>query len=118
MQRLVGVGRIPTLDGWRGIAILLVLIDHVQLSCSSRSHPSPLPLPGLGLHGVTIFFVLSGFLITSRLLGEMEASGTIQRLLNTGKHGFPSVLWMSVLPLAMQPTAHFWWPGPATACNS
>lgn len=54
--------KIPTLDGWRGVAILLVLADHFQhtlwggwLVCS-------------GQHGVTIFFVLSGFLITTKFL--------------------------------------------------
>jgi len=54
--------RIPTLDGWRGVAILLVLFDHTESILWGRYlHPT-------GLHGVTIFFVLSGFLITSNLL--------------------------------------------------
>lgn len=48
-------GKIPTLDGWRGIAILLVLLAH---TLGVRT----------GQHGVTIFFVLSGFLITAKLL--------------------------------------------------
>jgi peptidoglycan/LPS O-acetylase OafA/YrhL len=56
--------RIPVLDGIRGIAILMVLIDHTQFALLGRF------LPGgqLGQHGVTLFFVLSGFLITSKLL--------------------------------------------------
>jgi peptidoglycan/LPS O-acetylase OafA/YrhL len=62
-------GRIPTLDGWRGIAILLVLVDHLQLMLFRG------PYGGhgwmlCGQHGVTLFFVLSGYLITSRLLKE------------------------------------------------
>jgi peptidoglycan/LPS O-acetylase OafA/YrhL len=57
--------RIPTLDGWRGIAILLVLFDHVQAALiSGYAHP----WMQTGQHGVTVFFVLSGFLITSKLL--------------------------------------------------
>jgi peptidoglycan/LPS O-acetylase OafA/YrhL len=54
---------IPTLDGWRAIAILLVIFGH-GVTC----------IPGLaswsmvGGHGVAIFFVLSGFLITGKLL--------------------------------------------------
>lgn len=57
--------RIPTLDGWRGIAIALVLFDHFQ---DSLLHHYMRPWTQTGQHGVTIFFVLSGFLITSKLL--------------------------------------------------
>jgi peptidoglycan/LPS O-acetylase OafA/YrhL len=54
----------PALDGVRGVAILGVLFSHFGL------------LPG-GAFGVDAFFVLSGFLITSLLLGEWQATGTI-----------------------------------------
>jgi peptidoglycan/LPS O-acetylase OafA/YrhL len=58
-------GRIAALDGWRGIAILLVLIDHVV----GIFHRNILgPWSWSGQHGVTIFFVLSGFLITTKLM--------------------------------------------------
>lgn len=57
--------RIPALDGWRGIAILLVLVDHLQSFIKWRSF---WPWSETGQHGVTVFFVLSGFLITSKLL--------------------------------------------------
>jgi len=56
--------RIPTLDGWRGVAILLVLFDHFQISLFGNYRQ---PWLETGQHGVTIFFVLSGFLITSKL---------------------------------------------------
>jgi peptidoglycan/LPS O-acetylase OafA/YrhL len=59
------MNRIPTLDGWRGIAILLVLADHIQNALLDRFIR---PWARLGQHGVTIFFILSGFLITSKLL--------------------------------------------------
>jgi peptidoglycan/LPS O-acetylase OafA/YrhL len=56
---------IPVLDGWRGIAIALVLFDHVQYALfNGYAHP----WLQTGQHGVTIFFVLSGFLITTKLL--------------------------------------------------
>jgi peptidoglycan/LPS O-acetylase OafA/YrhL len=60
----LSIGRVPVLDGIRGIAILMVLLDHIQFALLGRF------LPGgqLGQHGVTLFFVLSGFLITSKLL--------------------------------------------------
>jgi peptidoglycan/LPS O-acetylase OafA/YrhL len=64
--------RIPTLDGWRGIAILLVIADHCQLGLYS-AHPFGLT----GGHGVAIFFVLSGYLITSKLQLERGAAGSI-----------------------------------------
>jgi peptidoglycan/LPS O-acetylase OafA/YrhL len=59
------MNRIPTLDGWRGIAILLVLLDHIQDSLLAHYIR---PWTQTGQHGVTIFFVLSGFLITSKLI--------------------------------------------------
>ncbi len=61
--------RIPTLDGWRGIAILLVLLTHLQVGFRNRPIGSYSWL-NLGSHGVTIFFVLSGYLITTLLLRE------------------------------------------------
>ncbi len=59
------LGRVPGLDGLRGLAVLLVLVFHVGL-----------PLRGGGV-GVDVFFVLSGFLITNLLLAELDRSGTI-----------------------------------------
>jgi peptidoglycan/LPS O-acetylase OafA/YrhL len=60
------LNRIPTLDGWRGIAILLVLLDHLHYALEGKIlavWPTY-----TGQHGVIIFFVLSGYLITSLLL--------------------------------------------------
>lgn len=59
------LGYRPELDGLRGIAILLVLLIHV------------LNWPRGGLLGVDIFFTLSGFLITTLLLEEWQAHGSI-----------------------------------------
>jgi peptidoglycan/LPS O-acetylase OafA/YrhL len=65
--------RIPTLDGWRGIAILLVIFDHLQLGVSGGRTP----MGHTGIHGVTLFFVLSGYLITARLMQERETKGRV-----------------------------------------
>jgi peptidoglycan/LPS O-acetylase OafA/YrhL len=62
---------IPTLDGWRAVAILLVIGDHLFASAlGTPSGRTTLP----GQLGVNIFFGLSGFLITSRLLAEQSIS--------------------------------------------
>jgi peptidoglycan/LPS O-acetylase OafA/YrhL len=60
--------RIPTLDGMRAIAILIVVSAHA-------SHLRF--INGLGHMGVMIFFALSGYLITSRLLDEYRTNGRI-----------------------------------------
>ena len=62
---IVGLQQVPALDGLRGLAILLVLGVHTREL-----------VPG-GLLGVDLFFVLSGFLITSSLLAERARTGAI-----------------------------------------
>ena len=71
-------GRIPVLDGIRGIAILLVLAGHTAqnyqpLDESVRRWLSVFANPGAG---VRLFFVLSGYLITQLLLEEQAATST------------------------------------------
>ncbi|BBZ46452.1 acyltransferase family protein [Mycobacterium parmense] len=57
---------IPALDGLRAIAVGLVLVGH-----------GGVPGVGGGFIGVDVFFVLSGFLITSLLLDELGRTGRI-----------------------------------------
>lgn len=57
---------IPEVEGLRGIAVLSVLLFHINKYF----------LPG-GYLGVDIFFVISGFLITSICLSEFATTGTI-----------------------------------------
>jgi peptidoglycan/LPS O-acetylase OafA/YrhL len=68
--------RYPTLDGWRGVAILMVLVVHCA-ECVLPSDALESNLMSRGRFGVDLFFALSGLLITSRLLLEHDRSGTI-----------------------------------------
>jgi len=64
---------IPTLDGWRAIAIVLVLLGHGhdELAHVADAWNLSLQLPReIGLFGVQVFFALSGYLITTNLLEE------------------------------------------------
>ena len=63
---------IPALDGLRGIAVLTVMIYHLTYLLPSLS-----AFVKGGFLGVDIFFVLSGFLITSILIKEYEKDGQI-----------------------------------------
>jgi len=86
--------RIPTLDGWRGVAILLVLCNHI-LPQSNLSF--------LGVDGVNIFFVLSGYLITTKLREERAQTGRISLISFYRRRFFrlmPSV-WLYLAFLAL-----------------
>ncbi|HWH35262.1 MAG TPA: acyltransferase [Acidimicrobiales bacterium] len=61
-----GAGRIGALDGLRALALLGVLAYHV----------APSAVPG-GFLGVESFFVLSGFLLASLLIGEQRREGHV-----------------------------------------
>src|SRR6266436_5687461 len=69
-------GRVPELDGIRGIAIGMVLIAHFFLVVSRPGSPLAYALVPLRLDwsGVDLFFVLSGFLIGGILLDARESS--------------------------------------------
>jgi peptidoglycan/LPS O-acetylase OafA/YrhL len=75
--------RVQTIDGLRAVAIALVFLNHASATAgvpASLALLSRDPHLGLGGTGVKFFFVISGFLITSILLRELDARGTIDRL--------------------------------------
>lgn len=51
----------PEIDGLRAIAVIPVILFHAGLTLFSG-----------GYVGVDVFFVISGYLITSILIGELE----------------------------------------------
>jgi peptidoglycan/LPS O-acetylase OafA/YrhL len=58
--------RLAPLDGMRGVAVAAVLLFHADVSWARG-----------GFLGVDVFFVLSGYLITSLLLEELDRTGRI-----------------------------------------
>ena len=75
-----GLGYQPALDGLRAISVLAVLLYHADVAW----------IPG-GFLGVEVFFVISGFLITTLLIEEWQRSHAIDR-------------------------PHFWIGGPVASC--
>jgi peptidoglycan/LPS O-acetylase OafA/YrhL len=66
----LGRAYFPALDGLRALAILAVLWHHALPRAESG-------WLGRGHVGVRLFFALSGFLITARLLAERRATGEV-----------------------------------------
>ena len=62
-----GYGHIPGLDGLRALSVLIVVIAHMGFE-------NIVP----GGFGVTVFFFISGFLITRLLLAESESKGKVK----------------------------------------
>jgi peptidoglycan/LPS O-acetylase OafA/YrhL len=73
-------GRMPSVDGWRAVSIIMVLAAH---SAETPGFPSAsgvvacFPLFFDGNLGVRFFFVISGFLITYLLIKEQERNGKV-----------------------------------------
>ena len=70
-------GYLPTLDGWRSIAIVAVIIDHAFGLAFQTRFPGLVSVTRIGPNGVSLFFAISGFLICSRLLEEQASTGHI-----------------------------------------
>ncbi len=90
------MGRIPALDGLRAIAIAMVIGYHVDKNIVPAGH-----------WGVPLFFVLSGFVITSSICAEVDRTGRLdlgsfyrKRLLRL----YPAVLAVCVAMLAVGTT--------------
>jgi peptidoglycan/LPS O-acetylase OafA/YrhL len=82
----------PGLDGLRALAVIAVLLYHAGLPW----------IPG-GFLGVEIFFVLSGYLITSLLLAEWQEKGSVQLKafwLGRARRLLPALYLMLVVTLA------------------
>jgi peptidoglycan/LPS O-acetylase OafA/YrhL len=93
---------IPELDGVRGVAIIGVLLLHFHAPFLLQRPLGPVSdLLGNGGRGVELFFVLSGFLITSILLSTRGASNYFG--------AFYARRALRILPLAFLAIAVFYW---------
>src|SRR5689334_15476390 len=70
MNLLSKNGRLPELDGIRGMALIFVILTHMI------SADAPL-IPVTGKMGVWLFFVLSSFLLSSYFLAAPEKTRDI-----------------------------------------
>jgi len=74
-RTLTSVKRSEPLDGLRGIAVLLVLASHA--SNAGHDLAPGLHASGIGRSGVFLFFVLSSYLLTSQVLGRLDAGEAV-----------------------------------------
>lgn len=86
----------PGLDGLRAVAVVLVLVFHSDLGW----------LPG-GFLGVSVFFTLSGFLITSLIVSEVGSSGRLD-LLGFWERRFRRLLPAALVTIAGVSAAGIW----------
>ena len=85
--RRASIAHVPALDGLRGTAVLGVMAFHAGELLKG------------GYLGVDLFFVLSGFLITSILLAEVEATSKVDLTkfwIRRARRLFPALL--SLMP--------------------
>ncbi len=95
---------LPSLDGMRAISILLVLLAH---AADIFGRESPL-LFSLGQLGVSIFFVISGLLITWIMIRERDATGALS-LRNFYIRRFLRILpvfWLLIIVVSALKMAH------------
>src|SRR4051794_16092311 len=74
-KQTAGAARFSSLDGLRAVSILMVLAGH--LNGTANFGRRDLGIGDYAHLGVVVFFVVSGFLITSLLLSEQEKTGAV-----------------------------------------
>ena len=70
-------GQIPGLDGLRAVAVLLVLMGHAAKTAGFPQWPLLRRACDQGYIGVDVFFIISGFLITTLLVREWDRQGRV-----------------------------------------
>lgn len=70
-------GHLSGLDGIRAVAVLMVVCGHAARFPDFPAGMRALMVVDIAQLGVVVFFVLSGFLITTLLVGERERTGHV-----------------------------------------
>src|SRR5271165_2592790 len=76
-EKFRGVRFFGSLDGLRALSIVAVIWLHSWWETPYYPQVEAMPVLRQGFYGVQVFFVVSGFLITTLLLREKERYGTI-----------------------------------------
>ena len=94
---------LPALNGLRGLAVIGVVAYHLQIGWAKG-----------GYLGVDLFFVLSGFLITTLLLEEWVGTGRVNLVAFWGRRArrLLPALFLVVLALALYLICNAVWGGP------
>jgi peptidoglycan/LPS O-acetylase OafA/YrhL len=109
------IGYIASLDGWRAFAVLGVMICH-DLPFTVFEHSTAV-YQGYGGYGVLVFFAISGFLITTRILEEERLCGTfeirrfyIRRVfrIQPAELSYLAVIALLLATHVFQDSWHFW----------
>jgi peptidoglycan/LPS O-acetylase OafA/YrhL len=104
--------RLTSLDGWRGLAILLVFARHYFLTSNVHSFAVlfAVQIASTGWIGVDLFFVLSGFLITGILLDTRGHKRYFRNFyMRRTLRIFPLFYGVLLLALALTPVLHLQW---------
>lgn len=92
--------RIPSLDFLRAFAILTVVMAHIVLGLGAPEYLAPLQFGGTG---VTLFFVLSGWLLGNQIFREYRATNSIDMrkfLLKRWIRTFPPYFFILIFTVA------------------
>jgi peptidoglycan/LPS O-acetylase OafA/YrhL len=116
MQSAAGVGAYPRnlnrqIHGLRGLSALLVFIFHVYgMGTLWGFWPSVLdplaPLFIAGRHGVEIFFIISGYLITGSLIRHQSAA---RFLIDRAIRIYPVFMTIQLIVFGLGPFIHYRW---------
>lgn len=104
--------RLTSLDGWRGVAILLVFVRHYFLTTQVHQPwiRAAMGVASAGWIGVDLFFVLSGFLITGILLDTRGHKSYFRNFYaRRTLRIFPLYYGVLLLALALTPFLHLQW---------
>ena len=101
---------LPTLDGWRALAVAAVVAYHLQWARGVFVERPLQPILEQGKFGVDLFFAISGYLITHRMLAEHAKTGRVSLGGFYVRRVFriipPALLYLGFIAVAPLPSWH------------